>query len=172
SARDPRVQQDLDILVQSARDLSHTAVLNRRLMLPYFDLPQAIFSGFQDLLDERVAKSRHPAALVRLKRYAGTAPGYEPITRLAQQRFAEAAKDPTLTGPWTKEVEQHLENQPRYLKGIRELLEKSGLKGWQSDFKRLSRELDDYASWVRKEVMPRARATNRLPPEIYANNLK
>src|SRR5690606_36621571 len=41
SARDPRVQQDLDILVQSARDLSHTAVLNRRLMLPYFDLPQA-----------------------------------------------------------------------------------------------------------------------------------
>src|SRR5690606_23997098 len=29
-----------------------------------------------------------------------------------------------------------------------------------------------YASWVRKEVMPRARATNRLPPEIYANNLK
>src|SRR5262249_37425147 len=80
--------------------------------------------------------------------------------------------DTSLTGPWNVEVEQHLKNQDQYLTGIRELFEKAGLKGWQRDFRTLSRQLDDYGKWVRSEVLPRARPTNRLPPEIYADNLK
>jgi hypothetical protein len=170
--RDPRVRQDLQILIDAARDEAASSALNRRLMLPYFDLPQTLFRGFNSLLDPRVPKDRHPAALVRLRRYTGREPGYDPITELAQARIAERFDVPGLTGPWTVELEQNLANQPRYLAGIRELFAKSGLEGWEKDLRLLESQLAAHERWLRAEVMPRARATNRLPPEIYRDNLR
>jgi hypothetical protein len=172
AATDARVKQDLEILVDAARDQSETLALNDRLMLPYFDLPRVIYSGFQNLLDERVAKERYPSAATRLKRYAGAERGYEPIVTLLQREFEKSAANPQRVGPWTVEMEQHLKNQSRYVEGIRTLFQKSGLKGWQKDLATFSRQLDDHAKWVRATVALRARQTNRLPPEIYANNLK
>ena len=169
---DARVRQDMQILIDTARDQKATSELNRRLMLPYFDLTQALFQGFNALLDPRVSKDRHPAALVRLRKYTGREPGYEPITKLAQARTAERFATAGLTGPWTVEVEQALQNQPRFVAGIRDLFKKSGLTGWEKDLKVLESQLDAHAKWLRTELLPRARTTNRLPPEIYADNLK
>jgi hypothetical protein len=169
---DPLVRQDLEILLKSARDQRVTLELNDRLLLPYFDLPQAIYTGFQQLLDKRNAKARYPAALVRLKRYSGAEAGYEPITKLARDRIEERLGDARLTAPWSVEVEQELKNQPEYVSGIRELFQRSGLKGWEKDLATLSAQLDAYGKWVRATVLPRARHTNLLPPEIYADNLK
>jgi hypothetical protein len=170
--QDPRVRQDLQILIGTARDQQATSELNRRLMLPHVDLAQSLFEGFNALLEPRVPKERYPAALVRLRRYTGREPGYEPITQLAQARATERFATAGLTGPWTVEVEQALQNQPRFVTGIRELFQKSGLKGWEKDLKLLESQLDAHAKWMRTELMPRARTSNRLPPEIYANNLK
>jgi len=170
--RDARVKEDIQILLTNARNQRSSLELNDRLMLPYFDLPQALFQSFLGLLDPRVAKSRYPAALIRLKKYAGAERGYQPIATLVRARVEEHLSDTSLTGPWTVEVEQHLQNQAQYLKGIQELFEKARLKGWQGNLKTLSSQLDDYAKWVRTAVVPRARQTNRLPPEIYADNLK
>jgi hypothetical protein len=169
---DSLVRQDLQILLKAARDQRTTTALQDRLLLPYFDLPQTIFNGFQQLLDERTSKTRYPAALVRLKRYAGTAPGYEPITKLARARIEEHLGDSTLTYPWSVEIEQELKNQAEYLSGIHDLFQKSGLKGWEQDLITLSAEIDVYGKWVRATVLPRARKSNLLPPEIYADNLK
>jgi len=44
---DPRVREDLEILIRSAQDQRTTLALNDRLILPYFDLPQTVFTGFQ-----------------------------------------------------------------------------------------------------------------------------
>ncbi len=172
SETDPRVKQDLEILLKSARNQRTTLELSDRLLLPYFDLPQTLYVGFETLLDKRVAKERYPAALVRLKRYSGAQPGYEPIAMLARARVEERLHDPALTAPWSVEVEQELKNQPQYLSGIRDLLQKSGLHGWQRDLATLSAQLDAYGKWVRTTVLPHARTTNLLPPEIYADNLK
>ena len=171
AVRDPRVRQDLEILIKSAQDQRTTLALNERLMLPYFDLPQALFTGFQTLLDKRTAKARYPAALVRLKRYNGAERGYEPITTLARARIEERFGD-KLTAPWSVEVEQELKNQDQYVSGIGDLLQKSGLKGWEHDFATFSAQIAAYGAWVRASVLPRARASNLLPPEIYADNLK
>jgi len=169
--RDPRVREDLEILIKSAQDQRTTLALNDRLMLPYFDLPQALFTGFETLLDKRTAKARYPAALVRLKRYSGAERGYEPITTLARARIEERFGD-KLTAPWSVEVEQELKNQDQYVSGIRDLLQQSGLKGWEHDFDTFSAQVAAYGAWVRASVLPRARASNLLPPEIYADNLK
>jgi uncharacterized protein (DUF885 family) len=172
AATDPLVKQDLQILVTAAERQADTLRINDRLMLPYFDLPRSLFQGFQNILDERVPKERHAAALVRLRRYAGAERGYEPVTALYKARMEEKLEDAKLVGPWTTELESNLKNQARYVEGIRELLQKSGLKGWQKNFATLSKQLDDYAKWSRETVVPRARQTNQLPPEVYTDNLK
>src|SRR5262245_34038699 len=172
SATDPLVRRDLDILIGAARDQKHSAELNRQLALPFFDLGQAVFRGFQDLLDPRIPKARQKAVLARLHRYVGAERDYEPITVLARARYEEQARDPQLIGPWIVEAQQYLDNQPRYLDGIQQLLEGSGLKGWQKDMKALRGQFDEYGKWVTATVLPRARKTNQLPAELYADSLK
>jgi hypothetical protein len=170
-AADPRVQQDLDIMIQSAREFAASMALSRRLMLPTFDVPEQLFSSFSALLDPRIPKERYPAALKRLAGYVGSAPGAVPLTELAKARTSERFASPGLTGPWKAEVEQSLENSPRYVAGMRELFKTSGLKGWERDFGKLEKQIADYDAWRRSELLPRARLDNILPPEIYADNL-
>jgi hypothetical protein len=169
---DERVKQDLAILTKSAQQQRDTSALNRRLMVPYFDLGRMLFVSFKGQLDPRVPKKRQAAAVIRLRRYTGVEKGYEPITTLARARIEERSGDASLTWPWVVEVERHLDNGKRYMDGTRELFEKSGVKGWQKDFATLTRQFADYQSWVRAAVLPKARKSNRLPPEIYADNLK
>ncbi|MFL6620549.1 MAG: DUF885 domain-containing protein [Povalibacter sp.] len=169
---DRRVQQDLDILVSAAQQQLRTSELNRKYLLTFFDVAQSMFTGFQNLLDSRVPKERQKEALIRLRRYAGNEKGFEPLTKLAEQRYAEDATHPNLLGPWDVEAQQYLDNQTRYMDGIEQLLIESGLKGWQKDMKTLRRHVDEYGKWVKAEVMPRARKTSQLPAELYANNLK
>jgi uncharacterized protein (DUF885 family) len=172
STSDSRVKQDLQILVQAARDQVTTSRLSREHMLPWVDINETLYRSFERLLDPRVDAKRYPAALARLRKYTGRESGYEPITKLAQDRMSERFDTKGLTGPWTVEIEQSLANQPRYVDGIREAFRKSGLKGWEKDFGVLQKQLAQHAEWVRKEMLPRARQDNRLPPAIYADNLR
>lgn len=169
---DSRIRQDLDILIEAARSQRETSVLSRKYLLPFFDLPQAVYSGFQNLLDSRVAKERQKDAVTRLHRYVGAQKGYEPVTLLARARYEERAGDSALLGPWIVEAQQYLDNQNRYLDGIEKLLQESVLKGWQKDMQTLRRQVDEYGAWVRSAVLPRARKSSQLPAELYANNLK
>jgi uncharacterized protein (DUF885 family) len=169
---DFRVRQDLQIMVRTAQDQLAAAELEERLMLPYFDLTEFIYGGFADLLDDRVPKARQRAALQRLRRYTGQERGYTPVTELARTRLEERLARPELIGPWRNELEQDLKTQSVYLQGIRELFVASGLKGWQTDLKRLEQQLHGYAQWLRSDLTPRTRATNLLPREIYASRLR
>ncbi len=172
STTDSRVQQDVDILIAAAHDQRISSQINRKHLLPFFDLPGAIFGGFQNLIDERIPNDRWKAAAVRLRRYVGRENGYQPITELARARYEEAAKDPALLGPWIVEAQQYLDNQQRYMDGIEALLKKSGLTGWQKDLQTLRRQVDEYGAWTRSTVLRRARQTSQLPAPLYANNLK
>lgn len=169
---DPMVRKDLDILVASAKTQRESLELNTRLMVPYFDLGQALFMGFQKLIHEGVPQDRQKQALVRLRRYVGRDSGYTPIAELARQRIAESLQGSSRVAPWSVELQQGLDNQPRYLDGIRDLFAHSGLKGWEGDFKRLTTQMQAYAAWLKSDLLPRARATNQLPEAIYADNLK
>ena len=169
---DPRVRQDLEILIKAVEDNITSAQLRRRLMLDHIGVAEIEFSGIRALLDPQVPKARQAAALTRLRRYAGLEPGTTPVTQLAIDRTEERFGTPGLTGPYVNEVNKSLGDTQHYVDGMRELFEKSGLAGWQEPFDTLSRQLLAYDDWVRANVIPKARPTNRLPPEIYADNLK
>lgn len=166
------VQQDLGILIKRLEERYQTKQLEHELMLPYFNLSEVIYRGYQQLLDSRVDATRYPAALNRLKKYNGTEEETRPITELARERTREAFTRRNLTGPYVQELEQDRNNSERYLQGIRELFESSGLEGWQADFSLLEQQLKEYDQWLVAELHPRARPTHLLPEALYADNLK
>ncbi len=169
---DPRVLQDVDILLKSLKDEYHTTELQRKYMLPYFDLSMMAFQSFQSLLDPRNDPQRYPAALKRLKKYTGKAKGTKPFTELAIARTWERFDEPGLVGPYRGQLENNLKRQEQLQQGLQQVFRDSGLTGYEDDLALLNKQLDEYAEWLKKELMPRTRDNHQLPAEIYADNLK
>lgn len=169
---DPRVRQDLEILVQAVEDNITSNDIERKYLLPYYNLHKDLFTWFGLLLDARSDTERYGNALVRLRKYNGREPGYEPVAQLAAARSSERFGEQGLLGPYVEELKTEIDNAPRYIQGLRDLFERSGLEGWQEDFSLLEQQLQTYLQWQRKELLPRARQSNLLPPAVYANNLK
>jgi hypothetical protein len=167
----PLVRQDIQILIKSLEDFMRTAQLNQDNLLPYINVEQAIFQGTRALLDPQVSKERYPAMLVRLRKYTGLEPGFQPITQLARDRTTERFGVQGLLGPYKGQLETDLKDSETYIKGIEDLLQKSGLKGWQKPYKLLAQQLRDYDEWLSKEILPRARDDFRLPPALYEDAL-
>jgi hypothetical protein len=170
--REPRVAQDLDILIDAVERFRRTREIEHRLLVPYFDLPEQVFQGLQTLLDARNPEPRQRNALVRLRRYAGLEAGTTPFTELAQARMRERFAHPGIAWPYQGEVRQHLGNCKRYSDGIAELFRGRGLKDWESAHERLAAQLAAHCAWVEKTILPKARSSPTLPPELYADRLR
>ena len=170
---DPKIRQDLEILIGAAEDQMLSSRLNRKYFMPFTDVTQMLFGVVREMLDPRIPKERQKTLLVRLEKYAGLTKGYRPLTVLANERLQERLKaDKKLLGPYKTEVEQAINDAPTLIKGMKDLLAKSDLKGWESTFAVLETQLSAYNAQVKAEVLPRARLDHRLPPEVYANNLR
>jgi uncharacterized protein (DUF885 family) len=170
---DPKVQQDLEILIASAKDQLVSNALNRKYFMPFNDLTKGIFGVVRQMLDPRIPKERQQTLLVRLQKYAGLAKGYRPATELANERLQERLKaDKNLLGPFKGTVEQAINDGPTLIQGMKDLLAKSDLKGWEPSFAALETQLTAYNAQVKSQILPRARSDHRLPPEVYANNLR
>ncbi|NUS37556.1 MAG: DUF885 domain-containing protein [Lysobacter sp.] len=167
---DPNVRQDLAILDKAAANAIEASAVNERLVRPFADVGQTVFSGLQGLLNDQTQPARRALALKRLQRYAGLVPGSTPLATLARRRYEER-NDPKLLQPTQVEVQQSLDNEATYVKGIRSLFTKYGIDaGAATDA--LQKQLDDYATWTKATVLPHARSTYSLPPELYALQLK
>ncbi len=170
--QDTQVAQDIDILIAAVSDSITSAELEHKLLLPYYNLHELVFYSIKSLLDPRNEKSRYPAALERLRKYNGSADGYESITSQAIARSSERFPVSGLVGPYRGELETDQGKREAFITGTRELLADSGLAGWEEDFTLLQQQLDDYAQWVDANIVPRARQNNQLPVDIYVDRLK
>ena len=172
SETDPKVRQDLEILIKTGQDQLRSEALKRKYLMPYVDVGQMLFGVVRATLDPRIPKERQQLLVKRLEKYAGLTKGYRPITELAQERLQERLKaNRNLLGPYRGEVEQALNDGPTLLKGMKDLLAKSDVKGWEPAFAALEKQLTAYGAQVRAQVLPKARADHRLPAELYADNL-
>src|ERR1700735_912882 len=83
------VQEDLEIL-RKAFDLQFREEdFELQREVPFNNASEEIFEGLRILLDDQTAADRRPAALVRLRKYAGTEAGYKPFTEVLKQRELE-----------------------------------------------------------------------------------
>jgi hypothetical protein len=168
----PFVRQDLGILIKAVEDTIISSELTRDNMLPYFNVNQNIFQGVRALIDSQVPRERYPAAITRMKRYAGLEDGYTPITELAKARTAERFDVEGLQGPYKGEVEQDLKRAETFITGLAELMGGTDLQGWEAPYEVLEGQMRDYNDWVRAEILPRAREDFRLPAVMYRDALK
>ena len=169
---DADVRQDLQIMIKAADRNIEDSKLNEQYLLPYTDVGQTVFQGEFTLLQDQVAAARRPSALKRLKCYVGMTAGCTPVTKEAQALFQAKLDNPKLIGPYKVEVEQNLANTTRYVDGIRKLYAKYKIDGAGPALDAMQKQLNDYDAWVKSTVLPHARTDFRLPPAVYANNLK
>jgi uncharacterized protein (DUF885 family) len=169
---DPKVRQDLGILIKVVTDNMRTQKLNRDNLLPYFNLSQRIYQGVRAIIDPQISRQRYPAAVVRISRYAGLEDGFEPLTGLARERTSERFGVKDLVGPYRGEVEQDLERAETFIEGIEELMAGTDLQGWREAYETLAGQLRDYNQWLRDEVLTRSRSDFRLPPVMYEDALR
>ena len=169
---DGPVKQDLEILRGSAEDELQDTRLDQKDLLPYFKVAEIIYQGIRNLLEDRIPPERRQAALTRLKRYAGREDGYRPLAQAAESymrsEWAKTGRLPAFQG----EVERDLNTSGNYVKEIKELFQQYGLKGYEADYQAFTQQVTAYNSFLRQEILPRARKEFRLPDEVYAFRLK
>jgi hypothetical protein len=172
TTRDPKVREDIQILIDNAHRRIEAGRIEDALLLPFYQPARIAFGGTFALLDPRIPKARQGAALVRLRRYAGLEPGSTPITELAKARTVEKLGDKKLLGPFRPEVEQAMADSKRLVSGIGELFRKAGLTGYEPALAKLGEQMEAYDAWLKAEILPRSRTEARLPPELYAVYLR
>jgi len=165
--KDALVRQDLEILIAQVNRDIRASEARERILLPYDDVAGTIFFGIKSLLEDQIAADRRPASVVRLRKYTGLEPGYEPLTIQAEKRYRAKLKTAGLAGPSKLAVNKNLENTQAYITGIGLLLEKYKMTGYQGAFTKLKEQLASYNDFVRTDVLPKARDDFRLPPELY-----
>lgn len=169
--KDPLVAQDLEIMIKAAQQSIRGSELSQKYDMPYFNVTQLIFGGLRSLLDDQVPAERRKAALVRLRKYTGMEAGFEPLTAQAKARTLDWSK-PGQVGPSKIQVESDLARADFFINGIGQLFEQYKIEGYQEPFAELKRQLNDYKLWVKEQIVPKARADFRLPPEEYAFQLQ
>ena len=170
--KDQNVRQDLDIVQKTFNLDFRVDDYQLEHKVPFINASEAIYSGLHTLLDDQVPAERRPAAVIRLRKYAGVEPGFTPFTDVLKQRVIEQMAKPGVEYPSMGEMETELGRDKSYIDGIGALFRKYKLTGWEQPYTKLEEELADYDSWVRGTVMPKARTDFRLQPAEYALTLE
>src|SRR5216684_3420881 len=166
------VAQDLQIVIRKVELQFREQDFDRAHKVDFMNASETVFSGLRVLLDEQTPAERRPAAVVRVRKYAGLESGYQSLTEILKQRVIEQMAKPGVVYPARTEIETELARDPNYLEGIATLLQEYKLSGWREPYDKLKSQLVEYDAWTKAHVLPRARADFRLPPEEYALNLE
>jgi uncharacterized protein (DUF885 family) len=164
---DKNVQEDIDILQKNFNLQFRIEDFELAREVPFYNASAQIFQGLRGLLDDQVPAPRRTAALVRLRKYTGVEPGYRPFTERLKERESEQISKPGVIFPSKEEIETDLGRNSNYVEGIAALFKKYGLTGWEPAYEKLKVQLADYDTWVKANILPKARTDFRLPPEKY-----
>jgi uncharacterized protein (DUF885 family) len=166
------VAQDLQIVIRKVELEFREQDFDRNHKVDFLNASKTVFSGLRVLLDEQTPSERRPAAVVRIRKYAGLEAGYKSLTEILKQRVLEQMAKPGVVYPARIQIETELSRNSNYLEGMATLLRKYQLTDWQEPYSKLKSQLVDYDAWTKANVLPKARADFRLPPEEYALNLE
>ncbi len=166
------VAEDLQIMIRRVNLNFKRQDFQHANEVPFYNASQIVFGGLQVLLDEQTPSDRRPAAVVRIREYAGLEPGYTALTDILKQRITEQMAKPGVVYPAKIEIETEMARNSNYLDGIAALMQKYKLTDWEEPFGKLRSQLTDYDAWVKATVLPKARNDFRLPAQHYALDME
>jgi len=162
------VAQDLEIIIRRLELQFKEQDYERAHKVPFVNASGIVFRGIRPLLDDQTPAERRPAAVARIRKYAGLETGYKPITEILKQRVVEQMAKPGVLYPAKVQIETELGRNSHYLEGMASLCEKYKLTGWEEPYAKLKSQLTDYDAWTKATVLPKAREDFRMPAEEYA----
>ncbi len=175
TATDPNYKIDIEVLQKNVEN----SIAGKKLDEKYGDIPfypasKKVFKSLRELINEQSGADRKSAAVDRFKAYVNGHGKFAPLLEAYQSRILYREKNhPRLRlYPLKTEVEQYLSETNDYLKGVHQLLEKSGRKDWEQDFNNFTKQVENYDAYIRSHYLPKARKDYRLPREVYAYLLK
>ncbi len=161
----PEMRFDLGLLVETTELLLEKLEAERDLLVPYPGVLATIYLG--------LAGFHRPtaASLARLRRYTGQDQDSPPITEQAED-LVRAHLDDARLAPYRGHVERDLVGIPHLLRGIRDAFTTAGIRGAGDGLVTLEAQVERWASFLRDEILPRARESFRLPAELYRLELR
>ena len=72
------VAEDLQIMIRDTELRFRIDDFERARQVPFLNASQMVFNGIRILLDEQTPNERRPAAIIRIREYAGLQEGYKP----------------------------------------------------------------------------------------------
>ncbi len=170
--QDKYVKQDLEIMIHSTELALRGHQYSEDHLVTYRNASAEVFQGLRSLLDDQVAADRRPAAVVRLRKYAGLEPGFTPETDKLKKLMELQMAKPNIIYSARSRVETALSRNGLYVDGIASLFKQYNLQGWEEPYTKLKTQLTTYDDWIKASVLPKTRADFRQPPELYALNLE
>ena len=113
-----QVTEDLQIMIDRVQLDFKQQDYARAHEVPYYNASGAVFGGLHILLDEQTPNERRPAAVMRIREYAGLEPGYKPLTEILKQRAMEQMAKPGVMYPAKVEIETEMGRNSNYVEGI------------------------------------------------------
>src|SRR5262249_39660443 len=166
------VKQDLEIMIHATQLALKRHDFAEAHQVPFLNASAMVYRGVRVLLDDQVDAKRKPAAVVRLRKYAGGEPGGTSLTEQLKTFVGGRLAKPNMIFPSRASVETGLSRNQLYVDGIADLFKQYGLKNWEEPYAKLKAQLTDYDQWVKREILPKARNDFREPPELYELNLE
>jgi uncharacterized protein (DUF885 family) len=170
--KDKFVKQDLEIMIHNTELTNRFFDYREDHLIPYRNASGEVFQDLHTLLDDQVAADRRPAAVVRLRKYAGLEPGSTPLTDKLKKLTERQLGKPNMVFPSKARVESDLSRNSLYVSGIASLFKQYKLQGWEEPYAKLQAQLTAYDDWIKTTILPKARPDFRLPPELYSLNLE
>lgn len=169
---DPFVLQDLHLLIDLLKLGFRQQDFELSRKVTYFNVASIIYDGLKTLLDDQTTNTRRAATIIRLKKYAGTWPGYQPLTEILKARTSLQMIQPNVLFPSRQKMETELSRSASIVDGISKLCKKYNLSQWEEPFELLSRQVDDYNQWVKENILIKGRNDFRLDPQEYKLKLE
>jgi uncharacterized protein (DUF885 family) len=170
--QDKNVKQDLEIMIHSVELGLRGYQYSEDHLVTYRNASAEVFQGIQVLLDDQVSADRRPAAVVRLRKYAGLEPGFTPTTDQLKKLMELQMAKPNVIYSARSRVETALQRNSLYVDGIASLCKQYNLQGWEEPYAKLKTQLTAYDDWIKATVLPKTRTDFRQPAELYALNLE
>lgn len=166
------VKQDLNILISHLTMGFKNQDFETQRKIPSLNAASTIYEGLQILLDDQTPEIRRAAAIIRLKKYAGLAPGYEPLTSILKTRVLHQMKGKDMIYPSRQQMEVTLSRNASIIEGIADLFKKYKLTGWEKSYEVLKKQVAEYDQWTRQNILPKARKDFKLTNQEYALQLE
>lgn len=164
---DPFIKQDIEILIREMELNFRTEDFEAAHEVPNWNATEIVYEGLQSLLDDQTPEARRASAVVRLRKYVGLEPGYRPITEILKERITAQMGIEQAIYPARQQIQTNLERNGNIVSGIEDMFRKYNIVGYGEAYTLMKRQLKDYDTWTKKNILPKSRKDFRLPPEAY-----